>query len=242
MQPLIEVQNLSFQFQKQKKSILDQIDLSFFEGEITALVGNSGSGKSTFGKLLIGLLSPTEGKILYRGKAIKKMYGEEKKEFQKNCQLIFQHPSSSLNPKLPIFTTLQEPLKIHSIPYFQRKKRILDVLKKIGLKKEHLFYLPKELSGGMQQRVAIARALLLEPQFLICDEITSSLDFVVQKQIIELLKKLQKEENLTILLITHDLTLAYSLADRILILKQGKIMSHPNFCKKELEENQTPIS
>lgn len=210
MQPILEMQNVSFQFLEHK--LLDQINLSFFEGEITALVGNSGSGKSTLGKLLIGLLSPQKGKIIYQGNRIE------------SCQMIFQHPSSSLNPKLTIYSILQEPLKIKGISSSLQKKPILRMIKNVGLKKEHLLCFPKELSGGMQQRVAIARALLLEPKFLICDEITSSLDFLVQKEIIDLLKKIQQEKKLTLLVITHDLRLAYSLADHVFFLKEGRVI------------------
>ena len=197
-------------------------DISFYikEGETLGLVGESGCGKSTLGKMLIQLTHPTEGKILYRGENLK-----GGKSIAKEIQLIFQDPYSSLNPKISIGEAIMEPMIVHKIGNgnTDRKNKAIELLEKVGLLAEHFNRYPHEFSGGQRQRICIARALAVEPRFIICDEAVSALDVSVQSQVLNLLKKLQVEMNLTYLFITHDLSVVHYIADRIMVMNKGKI-------------------
>lgn len=197
-------------------------DISFYikEGETLGLVGESGCGKSTLGKMLIWLTNPTDGKILYRGEQL-----SGGKDIAKEIQLIFQDPYSSLNPKVSVGDAIIEPMLVHNIGSnsADRKQRAIELLEKVGLGAEHFNRYPHEFSGGQRQRVCIARALAVEPKFIICDESVSALDVSVQSQVLNLLKKLQVEMNLTYLFITHDLSVVHYIADRIMVMNKGKI-------------------
>lgn len=197
-------------------------DISFYirEGETLGLVGESGCGKSTLGRMLIRLTHPTDGKILYRGEQL-----TGGKEIAKEIQLIFQDPYSSLNPKISVGDAIMEPMLVHHIGtnYADRKTRVIELLNKVGLLEEHFNRYPHEFSGGQRQRICIARALAVEPRFIICDESVSALDVSVQSQVLNLLKKLQVEMNLTYLFITHDLSVVHYIADRIMVMNKGKI-------------------
>jgi oligopeptide/dipeptide ABC transporter ATP-binding protein len=219
MKPILHVEQLSKQFHLGKKHFHAVKNISFIlqQGEILGLGGESGCGKSTIGKLLMGLLEPTSGSIFFDGQPL-----QASREWRKNLQMIFQHPATSLNPRFTIQQIIEEPFVIHRVPY--GNKDLIHLLHQVGLTEEILFRLPCELSGGQKQRIAIARALALEPRFLICDEPFSSLDVSVQSQIINLLSQLQKEKNLTYLVISHDLSVLRYLTHQMAIMYLGEIV------------------
>ena len=213
--PLVQIRNLSKVFSTKKGStqVLHTIDLNIYPGEVLGLIGESGCGKSTLGKILVNLESPTEGNVFFEG---------DPKKRQKEIGIIFQDPSASLNPKMTVFEILKEPFIIHKIPYSQ--KTIESLLEQVYLPSTFITRFSHELSGGQKQRVAIARALALDPKFLVCDEPTSALDQNTLTQILDLLKDLQKERNLTLLLISHDLKAVRKIASRGCVMYLGEIV------------------
>ena len=204
-------------------------DVSFdlLRGEVLGIVGESGSGKSTLAKLAMRLLEPTTGEILYEGKAIKSFKGVAQKQLRSDVQMVFQDPNASLNPRLTIEQSLQEPFILHDRGNKQeRQAEIIRLLGVVGLPITVLQRYPHELSGGQKQRVVIARALALKPKVLIADEAVAALDASVKAQIINLLLDLQKEFQLSIIFITHDLPMVQAMCDRVLVLYLGRLMEY----------------
>lgn len=216
MTPLLEVRHLSKVYISHKKEIrsVDDVSFSIQKGEILGLVGESGSGKSTLAKMLIRLITPTSGKILFEGKEIERGRG-----FCKKIQMIFQDPFASLNPRMTVEKILQEPFQIHKLP-----KKVDMLLDLVGLPRQAKARYPHEFSGGQRQRIGIARALALQPDFLICDEPVSALDVSIQSQIVKLLLDLQKELSLTYLFIAHDLAMIRHVAKRVAVMYQGRFV------------------
>lgn len=210
---ILEVKNLSVEFKKDKKPFFAVKDVSFevHEGEILGLCGESGCGKSTLSRAILGIQ--------------KKGVTGSFTHFAKRPQMVFQDPAGSLNPSKKIGFILEEPIRVRgNFDKEERKRRVLDMIKKVDLDEEILDRYPDELSGGQRQRICIAAALMQQPRFLIADEPVSALDVTVQRQILDLLLKLHKELNIAILFISHDLRVVYNICDRVMIMKEGKIV------------------
>jgi len=205
---------------------VDDVSFEVAEGTTVGLVGESGSGKSTVARALLKLLTPTAGTILFRGQSILPMAESEFRPLRKEMQMVFQDPIGSLNPRMTIESILGEPLEIHfpKLGREERREKSAAMLRRVGLPTDGLQRYPHEFSGGQRQRIGIARALAVEPKFLICDEPVSALDVSVQAQILNLLKDLQEELNLTLLFIAHDLAVVRHMSDQIVVMHHGKIV------------------
>lgn len=225
MESLIKAFNLSkdFYFKNGKLfKAVNNVSLEIFKGETLGLVGESGSGKSTLGRMITGIYEPSSGYVTYKGQKVLEM---KRKDLAKASQTIFQNPYSSLNPRMTVSEIVSEGLKLHfKMSKSEMENRVIELLRKVGLNSEHASRFPHEFSGGQRQRIGIARALAISPEFIVCDEPISALDVSVQAQIVNLLKKLQKEGNLTYLFISHDLSMVRYISDRIAVMLKGKIV------------------
>jgi peptide/nickel transport system ATP-binding protein/oligopeptide transport system ATP-binding protein len=204
---------------------LNNVSLSIEKGETLAIVGESGSGKSTLARCLLQLLSLDQGELFFKGKNLTSLDVKDKKHLKRHIQMVFQDPYASLNPRMKIAEILEEGLLIHDLGNkIVRDKKMRDMIKKVGLEVSDLNKYPHQFSGGQRQRIGIARALIVEPELVICDEPVSALDVSIQAQILLLLKDLQKELGLSYLFISHDLRVVRHMADRIVVMHQGKVV------------------
>ena len=238
-QVLFEVKDLCKYFpasHKRSVKAVDRVTLNIYKGETLSLVGESGCGKTTLGRTILGVYPKTSGEILYQGQDREKASAQQKKQFQKDNQMIFQDPYSCLDPRMSIGSIIEEGMKVHfSMSSSQRQKRCQELLERVGLPREMVSRFPHELSGGQRQRIGIARALATEPEFLVCDEPIAALDSSIQAQVINLLMDLQKELGLTYLFISHDLSMVRHISDRICIMYLGSVVELAD--AQQIDEN-----
>ncbi|MCR3761943.1 ATP-binding cassette domain-containing protein, partial [Clostridium felsineum] len=225
---LIEVKNLKKYFNVGHGAILkavDDVSFTINKGETLGLVGESGCGKTTCGRTVLGLYEATEGEVNYDGVNIHSLKGRSKKEFSKKAQMIFQDPYACLNPRMTVGDIIAEGIDIHGLyKGEERTKKIYEMLDHVGLNREHASRFPHEFSGGQRQRIGIARALAINPEFIVCDEPISALDVSIQAQIVNLLIKLQREMGLTYLFIAHDLSMVKHISDRVGVMYLGTMV------------------
>lgn len=204
---------------------VDDVDIYIKRGETFGLVGESGSGKSTLARVLLRLIEPTSGKIIFDGIEITSLSRSKLKSLRKRMQIVFQDPYTSLHPRKKIYEIVGEPLEIHEkLPKYKIRERVSEILTKVGLHPEHMYRYPHEFSGGQRQRIMIARALITNPELLVLDEPTSALDVSVQARILNLLLDLKQEYKLTYILISHNLSIVDYMSDRIGVMYLGKLV------------------
>ncbi len=214
-----------FSSTKEYIKAVDNVDIQIRKGETFGLVGESGCGKTTLGRLLINLIPPTAGTLLFMGSDLTALKKSEIRKLRPHMQIVFQDPSSSLNPRMTVKTIIGEPLKINKrFKGEALNAKVLELLNIVGLDEQHMYRYPHEFSGGQKQRIGVARALALNPDFIVLDEPTSSLDVSVQAQILNLFKDLQEKFRLTYLFITHDLSVIKYISDRVGVMYAGKIV------------------
>ncbi|MEH7073731.1 ABC transporter ATP-binding protein [Neobacillus drentensis] len=227
---LLEIKNLKQYFNEGKANevkAVDNVSFDIYKGEVMGLVGESGCGKSTTGRTIIRLYDATGGEVVYDGVNVHgKKSKKQLKEFNRKMQMIFQDPYASLNPRLKIADVIAEGIDIHGLAKSKqdRMEQVYELLETVGLNREHANRYPHEFSGGQRQRIGIARALAVQPEFIIADEPISALDVSIQAQVVNLMRKLQKEKSLTYLFIAHDLSMVKYISDRIGVMYFGKMV------------------
>ena len=231
---MLEIKKLSKEFLVEKSffnssnltvKAVEDVSFSIEKNQVVGLVGESGSGKSTLGKTIMKLLNPTSGNIIFDNVDITNYNNQQMKKIRKQLQMIFQDPFASLNPRKNIFDTLAEPVMVHSLASKKNlHEYISNIIQDVGLNVESLSRYPHEFSGGQRQRIGIARALVFKPQFIIADEPVSALDVSIQAQVLNLLEKIRDEYNLTMIFISHDLSVIEYFSDLVIVLYLGRIM------------------
>lgn len=238
---LVEIKNLKQYFNIGKPNMVKAVDgitFDIYKGETLGLVGESGCGKSTTGRTIIRLYDATDGQVLFNGEDVhSKKSAKELKLFNRKMQMIFQDPYASLNPRMTVADIIAEGIDIHGLAKSkkERMEKVYELLETVGLNKEHANRYPHEFSGGQRQRIGIARALAVEPDFIIADEPISALDVSIQAQVVNLMRKLQREKGLTYLFIAHDLSMVKYISDRIGVMYYGKLVELAN--AEELYKN-----
>lgn len=225
---IFSVKNLTKEFNSGRKKIIKAVNNVSFElreKETYSLVGESGCGKSTTGRAALRLIEPTSGEIMYHGRDAMKFKGKEMLDFRRRMQMVFQDPYSSLNPRMTIDKIVEEPLIIHKLGNkAEREEKVAEILSKVGIRRDQFKRYPHEFSGGQKQRISMARALILNPEIIVCDEPVSALDVSIQAQVLNLLKKLQDDYNVSYLFISHDMSVVKYISDRIGVMYLGNIV------------------
>lgn len=249
MEKLVEINELTKVYisrnQKSNKEIclaVDNVEFHIEKGKSMALIGESGSGKTTLARMIAGLETPTKGTVYYNGKQISGLTLKHMKEYRKKIQFIFQNSIGIFDPRYTIGYSLKEILKNYGIKNTEATIRVFNMMERVGLEKDVFYRYPRQISGGQRQRANIARALILCPEFVICDEPVSNLDFSNKKQILELLNDMKKEYNLTYLFITHDISTISKICDDVLIMNKGSIVEKVKICKDYDKNLEHPYS
>ena len=242
---LLEVQKVKKEFVTSKSltgkplkivHAVDSVDLTIYEGETIGVVGESGCGKSTLGRCILQLIRPTAGNVLYRGEDITKLNKEQMRQMRRKMQLIFQDPYASLNPRMTVLELIMAPLEAFGIGTMEeRVQRVKEIMELVGMPENMMNRYPHEFSGGQRQRIVIARALVLNPEFVVCDELVSALDVSVRAQVLNLIQELKKKKHLTYMFISHDLSVVKYISDRIAVMYLGRIVEIAE--KNELYNN-----
>ncbi len=234
-EPVMKIENLTTEY-VQKRNLLgkplsfvkavDTVSFDIYKGETLGLVGESGCGKTTLGRTILRMTEARSGKIIYKGRSLNELSNSQMKALRKEIQIIFQDPYSSLNPRLTIGRAIMEPMAVHGIGKgkHDRQRRTVELLERVGLGEEHFNRYPHEFSGGQRQRVVVARTLALKPELIICDESVSALDVSVQAQVLNLLNELKEDFGFTYVFISHDLSVVKFMSDRIIVMREGKIV------------------
>lgn len=231
---LVQLKNVTKEFNTKSSAFgrvknvvhaVTDVTLDIYEGETLGVVGESGCGKSTLGRLILQLIKPTRGEVIFDGKCLNNLKTEELREMRKEMQMVFQDPYASLNPRMKIKDIVAEPLVTHKVCSSKKEEEAIveDLLRKCGIRPEFMWRYPHQFSGGQRQRVSIARALALNPKLIVCDEPVSALDVSIQSQVLNLLGDLQVERNLTYVFISHDLSVVRYLSDRVCVMFLGKV-------------------
>ena len=233
MEPYVRVRHLKTYFDvtrgllspKQIVKAVDDVSFDIYPGETLGLVGESGCGKSSLGRTIVKINKPTSGQIIIDGEDITKLKGDPLKKFRREVQMIFQDPYASLDPRMTVGEIIREPMDIHHLytPH-EREERVVELLRTVGLKPDHIRRYPHEFSGGQRQRINVARALALKPKIIVCDEPISALDVSIQAQVINLLEEIQERSGLSYLFIAHDLSMVKHISDRIGVMYLGHIV------------------
>lgn len=243
---MFKVRNLTKEFKIRGKKIgekpqilhaLSDVSVDIYEGETLGVIGESGCGKSTFGKCLVQLHKATAGSVEYEGRNIFELKGNDLKKLKRDIQMVFQDPFSSLDPRMTAGQLVEEPMIVHKIvtDKAERKKRALELLQTVGLNVQHVHRYPHEFSGGQRQRIGIARALATNPKFIVCDEAVSALDVSIQAQVINMFEELQEKLGVAYLFIAHDLLVVHHISDRIAVMYLGRIVEIAD--SNELNDN-----
>lgn len=225
---LITLENVSKHFRvgpRQTLVAVNNISLDIYKGETLGVVGESGCGKSTMGRVVMGIYHPTKGRILYRDKEVNLKHTKDRFAYSRKAQIIFQDPYASLNPRMTVGTIIAEGMEIHNMYNKEkRQQRVYELLETVGLNREHANRFPHEFSGGQRQRIGIARALAVDPKFIVCDEPVSALDVSIQAQVVNMFEDLQEKLGVAYLFIAHDLLIVRHISDRIAVMYLGKIV------------------
>jgi ABC-type glutathione transport system ATPase component len=222
--PLLEVRNLSIRYGRKGPLAVDDVSFTIARGETLGLIGESGSGKTTIGRAILGLVPVTSGQIVFEGRDITRLSAPDRRALQGDLRAVFQDPFSSLNPRKPIGDALSEPLRVAGVPRAQRSLRVLAALDSVGLAPGSEDRYPRQFSGGQRQRIAIARALVTDPRLVVCDEAVSALDLSTQAQVLNLLSDLRAGADLGYLFIAHDMAVVEFLAQRVVVLNRGRVV------------------
>lgn len=222
--PLLEVRNLVVRYGKNAVPAVDDVSFTISHGETLGLIGESGSGKTTIGRAILGLVPVTSGQILFEGRDITRASAAERRALRGDLRAVFQDPFSSLNPRRPIGDAIGEPLRVAGVPKLERAARTAAVLQSVGLPGGSADRYPRQFSGGQRQRIAIARALVTDPRLVVCDEAVSALDLSTQAQVLNLLADLRRGSDLGYLFIAHDMAVVEFLAQRVVVLYRGRVM------------------